>query len=87
MLTKISTTYGADMEPSWDMAREVPMAVFLLDVGNSSEVCKMITANTAESANLPSNATTIISVLLSGMKKGLVNILFFYFHYFMLTLI
>lgn len=63
------------------------MAVFLLDVGNSSEVCKMITANTAESANLPSNATTIISVLLSGMKTGLVNILFFYFHYFMLTLI
>lgn len=49
------------------------MAVFLLDVGNSSEVCKMITANTAESANLPSNATTIISVLLSGMKTGLVN--------------
>lgn len=78
----MSTTYGADMEPSWDMASEVPMAVFLLDVGNSSEVWRMITANTAESANLPSNATTIISVLLSTIETGLVNILIFSFHIF-----
>jgi hypothetical protein len=35
--------YGADKEPRWDNVELVPTAVFLLTVGNSSEVCRMIT--------------------------------------------
>lgn len=61
------------MEPNCDTASEVPIAVLRLEVGNNSDVWRMMTANTAESANLPSNATTRISNLFSEEEQRMLQ--------------
>lgn len=51
--------YGADIDPTFAIVELNPCAVLLFEVGNSSSVCKITTANTALMNKRPISEITI----------------------------
>lgn len=77
-LTNKSTIKGANTPPKFAIVELKPDAVFLFDVGNSSKVCKMTTANTPLINKRPTSEITIKAIAYSENKFPVKHFLIHY---------
>lgn len=71
--TKISTIYGAIIDPIWEKVNNIPIPVFLIIVGYNSDMKSTMVENKALTKNLAIKVTHNKMFTFSENKKKLNN--------------